>query len=79
MTNEGALGPYGFYEAIDYTPERLGPKERSVVVKSYMAHHQGMSLVALTNVLLDEVMPRRFHREPMVKAAELLAPGASPR
>ena len=72
LTNEGALGPYGFYEAIDYTPERLGPKERSAVVKSYMAHHQGMSLVALTNVLLDEVMPRRFHCEPMVKAAELL-------
>ena len=72
LRNEGALGPYGFYEAIDYTPERLGPKERSVVVRSYMAHHQGMSLVALTNVLLDEVMSRRFHGEPMVKAAELL-------
>src|SRR4029077_8132653 len=52
------------------------------VVKSYMAHHQGMSLVALADVLLDEVMPRRFHSEPMIKAAELLlqerVPGDSP-
>ena len=37
-----------------------------------MAHHQGMSLVALTNALLDDLMPRRFHAEPMVRAAELL-------
>ncbi|MGE5755186.1 MAG: GH36-type glycosyl hydrolase domain-containing protein, partial [Planctomycetaceae bacterium] len=45
---------------------------RSVVVRSYMAHHQGMSLVALANALLDEPMPRRFHAEPMVRAVELL-------
>ena len=44
----------------------------SAVVRSYMAHHQGMSLVALTNALLDDLMPRRFHAEPMVRAAELL-------
>ena len=37
-----------------------------------MAHHQGMSLVALANALLDEPMPRRFHAEPMVRAVELL-------
>ena len=37
-----------------------------------MAHHQGMSLVALTNALLADVMPRRFHAEPMVRAIELL-------
>ena len=43
-----------------------------VVVKTYMAHHQGMSLTALTNVLLDDVMPRRFHAEPKVRAVELL-------
>ena len=51
LASEGAEGRYGFYEAIDYTPERLAARQRSVVVKSYMAHHQGMSLVALTNVL----------------------------
>ncbi len=68
----GAEGSFGFYEAIDYMPERLPRGQRQVVVKSYMAHHQGMSLVALTNVLLDDPMPRRFHLEPIVRAAELL-------
>ena len=51
----GAEGPYGFYEAIDYTPERVPKGKRSVVVRSYMAHHQGMSLVALNNTLHADV------------------------
>ncbi len=72
LSAEGAEGKFGFYEAVDYTADRVPPGQRLVVIKSYMAHHQGMSLVALTNVLLDDVMPRRFHLEPMVRAAELL-------
>jgi cyclic beta-1,2-glucan synthetase len=72
LAAEKALGSYGFYEAIDYTPSRLAKGERSIVVRSYMAHHQGMSLVALANTLLDEPMPRRFHAEPMVRAVDLL-------
>ena len=72
LTAEGAEGRFGFYEAIDYTRDRLPQGQRLAVVKQYMAHHQGMSLVALTNVLLDDPMPRRFHLEPMVRAAELL-------
>jgi cyclic beta-1,2-glucan synthetase len=72
LTSEGGEGPYGYYEAIDYTPERVPPNHRAAVVRSYMAHHQGMSLVALTNVLCHDPMPRRFHSEPMVRAAELL-------
>ncbi len=72
LAREGALGPFGFYEAIDYTRRRVPRGQRSVVVKTYMAHHQGMSLTALTNVLLDDVMPRRFHAEPSVRAVELL-------
>jgi cyclic beta-1,2-glucan synthetase len=72
LTREGAEGTFGFYEAIDYTPHRLPKGRRPVIVKTYMAHHQGMSLTALTNVLLDDVMPRRFHAEPRVRAVELL-------
>ncbi len=72
LAREGAEGPFGFYEAIDYTPRRVPKGRRSVVVKTYMAHHQGMSLTALANVLLDDVMPRRFHAEPKVRAVELL-------
>ena len=66
------LGAYGLYEAVDYTAARLRPGQRREIVRSYMAHHQGMSLLSLTNVLRDEVMQRRFHAEPLVQAAEPL-------
>ncbi|MBM7581618.1 cellobiose phosphorylase [Caldicoprobacter guelmensis] len=69
---EGADGTYGLYEAIDYTPERLPQKKRNMVVKSFMAHHQGMALLALNNFLNDNVMQERFHACPMVRATELL-------
>ena len=72
LAQEGAEGLYGFYEALDYTAERVPLGERRVVVRSFMAHHQGMCLVALTNALLGDVMPRRFHAEPMVRAMDLL-------
>jgi len=66
----GALGEYGFRDAIDYT--RPNPGQRFAIVRNYMAHHIGMSLVALTNVLMDDVWQRRFHEDPLVRAAELL-------
>jgi cyclic beta-1,2-glucan synthetase len=72
MAGEGALGLYGYYESIDYTRDRLPEGRRFLLVRCFMAHHQGMSLVALANGLLDGVMPRRFHAEPMVRATELL-------
>jgi cyclic beta-1,2-glucan synthetase len=68
----GGEGPFGFYEAIDYTPERLPEGARLQVVRCWMAHHQGMSLVALANRLTGDIMPRRFRREPAVRSAELL-------
>ncbi|MDB5352254.1 MAG: cellobiose phosphorylase [Planctomycetota bacterium] len=72
ITAEGGSGIYGFYEAIDFTRERVPKGRRSVVVKQYMAHHQGMGLVAIANTVLGDPMPRRFHAEPMVRAVELL-------
>jgi len=72
LAAEGATGKYGFYEAIDYTRSRLPEGHRSLVVRCFMAHHQGMSLVALANCLLGATMVRRFHAEPMVRATELL-------
>jgi cyclic beta-1,2-glucan synthetase len=72
LTAAGGEGPYGFYEAIDYTPERVPEDRRNVVVRSYMAHHQGMGFLALANVLLGEPFPRRLSAEPMVRATELL-------
>ena len=72
LKEEGMEGAYGFYEAADFTPERLGFETRRAVIKSYMAHHQGMSLMAMNNALNDDVMQRRFHKDPFVKAATLL-------
>jgi cyclic beta-1,2-glucan synthetase len=79
LTRENAEGPFGYYEAADYTAARLDPTQRSMVVRSYMAHHQGMLLVGLTNRLLGDPMPRRFHTEPMVRATELLLQERTPR
>ncbi|MBI2519973.1 MAG: hypothetical protein HYV97_06140 [Bdellovibrio sp.] len=66
------LGKYGFYESIDYTLERVPQKQKFAVLRSYMAHHQGMSLVALNNLLNGLTMQRRFHADPRVQANELL-------
>lgn len=75
----GGLGRYGFYEALDYTPSRVPDGKKVVVVGTFMAHHQGMTIVALANTVLAGVMRERFHAEPMVKAAELLLQERMPR
>ncbi|NEZ46769.1 cyclic beta 1-2 glucan synthetase [Clostridium niameyense] len=66
------LGRYGFYEAIDYTKNRLSKEQDKAVVKSFMVHHEGMSLMALDNVLNNNILQKRFHSIPAVKATELL-------
>src|SRR5205085_5816319 len=53
LANLGARGPYGFYEAVDFTPSRVPEGATQVLVRAYMAHHQGMSIVAMANALLD--------------------------
>jgi len=75
----GAGGRYGFREALDYTTRRLPEGASVAIVKSYMAHHQGMALVALGNVLNDRAMVERFHAEPIVEATELLLQERMPR
>jgi cellobiose phosphorylase len=72
LTAEGNEGAFGFYEAIDYTPSRLRPDESSAIIRSFMAHHQGMSLLALDNLLRDHPMQRRFMACPLLKASDLL-------
>ncbi|HEY3596248.1 MAG TPA: glucoamylase family protein [Paraburkholderia sp.] len=75
----GALGRYGFYEALDFTRARLPDGEVFTIVRSFMAHHQGMTIVAIANTLLDAQMRARFHREPMIQASELLLQERMPR
>ncbi len=72
VTREEALGTFGMYEAVDYTPSRVPRGKSRAVVHSFMTHHQGMSLVALSHVLLQAPMVRRFMAEPAVRATELL-------
>ncbi|GAB4267917.1 GH36-type glycosyl hydrolase domain-containing protein [Thermincola ferriacetica] len=72
LKKEGMDGEYGFYEAIDYTPARAGRHGRSSIVRSFMAHHQGMSILALNNYFHDNIMQKRFHANPVIRSAELL-------
>ncbi len=69
---ELALGQWGFYDAIDYTPARLRYRQAHNVVRNYMAHHQGMTLLAIANALHEDVVVRWFHAHPLVRANELL-------
>jgi cyclic beta-1,2-glucan synthetase len=72
LASAGRMGPCGFYEAIDYTPSRLPPGQSSVTIRSYMVHHQGMGLLSLAYLLLDQPMQRRFNSDPAFRATELL-------
>jgi hypothetical protein len=75
----GLLGTYGFYEAADFTPSRVKPGESFEIVRCWLAHHQGMSLIAVANVLCNSSSQRRFHAEPMVAATERLLHEKVPR
>ena len=72
LAAEGFAGPCGLYEAIDFTPSRVPRGATRVVVRQFMAHHQGMSLLSLAHLLLDRPMQRRFAADPMLRAADLL-------
>ena len=72
LYKKGFEGRYGLYEAIDYTPSRLAPGKSSAIVYSFMAHHQGMSLLSLAYLLLDQPMQKLFEAEPQFKATLLL-------
>ncbi len=79
IEKDGGLGPAGFYDALDYTPSRLKESETHKVVKTYMAHHHGMSLMALDNFLNDWNIHDYFHSDPQVKGCELLLQEKIPR
>ena len=72
LADQGFRGNYGFFEAIDYTPSRVPRGKNHAIVRAFMAHHQGMSLLAFEHVLLDQPMQRRFMSVPLIQATELL-------
>jgi hypothetical protein len=69
----GWLGSYGFYEAGDYRVSSASRRQPTcTLVRSWMAHHQGMSLLAICNLLRGRVFQRWFHKSPMVQSTERL-------
>ncbi len=91
LTAAGLEGDYGYFDAIDYTargpdhddahapPVEAGVPGAGTVVRTYFAHHAGMTIVALANALLGDVVVRRFHADPRVQATELLLQERVPR
>ena len=79
LKENGFESKYGFYEAIDYTPSRLSRKQTHSVIKSYMAHHQGMSFLSLACLLLDRPMQQRFETDVEIKSTLLLLQEKIPR
>jgi len=74
----GARGRFGWYDALDFTPARLPEGKTVVPVRAYMAHHQGMILVSIANVLQGGVVRERFHADSMIQATELLLQERTP-
>jgi cyclic beta-1,2-glucan synthetase len=79
LAENACLGPYGFYEAIDFTPARAPAGQQGGVVQAFMAHHHGMSLLALGQAVLGPAMQRRFLHNPDLQAATLLLQERIPR
>ena len=79
LKEEGFEGRYGFYEAIDYTASRLLRKQKRAIIQSFMAHHQGMSFLSLSYLLLNRPMQQRFESEVQLKSTLLLLQERIPR
>ena len=75
----GALGCYGFYDAVDFTPSRVPEGQSHAVVYNYMAHHQGMSIAAIANIVFHGRLRQRFHADPVIESGELLLQERVPR
>ncbi|WP_375682587.1 MULTISPECIES: GH36-type glycosyl hydrolase domain-containing protein [unclassified Bartonella] len=74
----GALGTYGYYDSVDFTPTRVKTGEKYAIVRNYYAHHHGMSILALNNVIFQGRMRDRFHRDPVIEATQLLLQERAP-
>ncbi|MBB4009007.1 GH36-type glycosyl hydrolase domain-containing protein [Allorhizobium taibaishanense] len=75
----GALGAYGFHDAVDFTPTRVPKGKPCAVVYNYYAHHHGMSIAAIANVTFNGLLRELFHADPVIEAAELLLQEKAPR
>jgi cyclic beta-1,2-glucan synthetase len=72
LESTGLKGPMGFYEAIDHSRTSTREGVEGVTIYAYMAHHQGMTLTALDNLVNGEIIRKRFHSDPRIRAVESL-------
>ncbi len=72
LDSKGLLGKFGFFESVDYTSSRLPRDQSAVIVKTFMAHHQGMNLLSLAYLILDQPMQKRFESDPLFESTMLL-------
>ena len=72
MKQSEIFGEYGFYESIDYTISRLPYGKTYEPVKTYMAHHQGLILLSLNNLINDKILIKRFSKNPEIEAVDIL-------
>ncbi|OQM75906.1 GH36-type glycosyl hydrolase domain-containing protein [Manganibacter manganicus] len=75
----GALGRHGYYDAVDFTPQRVPDGTDHAVVHNYMAHHSGMSIAAVADAVFEGRLRDRFHSDPVIESAELLLQEKAPR
>ncbi|WP_160007599.1 glucoamylase family protein [Rhizobium sp. 18055] len=75
----GALGKYGFHDAVDFTPTRVPEGKTCAIVYNYYAHHHGMSIAAVANVAFNGHLRELFHSDPVIEAAELMLQEKAPR
>ena len=72
LEKEGMLGKYGFFEALDYTQDRLSYGQKNAIVETYMAHHQALILLSINNLINNGVLQRRFMKNPEIEAIDIL-------
>ena len=72
LEKQGMYSKYGFYESIDYTPNRLEKNKKYETVKTYMAHHQGLILLSINNLFNNNILQKRFMRNPEMQAINIL-------
>ncbi len=72
LEKQGMYGQYGFYEAIDFTPNRISKNKKYDVVKTYMAHHQALILLSINNLFNNNILQKRFMQNPEMQAVNIL-------
>ena len=72
MESMGMYDKFGYYESVDYTPSRARNKKKYAVVKTYMAHHQGLILLSINNLINEDILQKRFFENPEIAGIDIL-------